>query len=71
MSNDRYADFRAGMRRKDADPTMSGLKKEPQNNFKVWDNWDNPSSQPSERQRVDQEQREQDLLVARSVRRYF
>lgn len=44
MSNDRYADFRAGMTRKDTDLNSSGLKREPRNNFKNWSGWDNPPS---------------------------
>ena len=53
MSNDRYADFRAGMLRKDTDLNRSGLKNEPRNNRKNWSGWDNPS-QMSTKKVVDQ-----------------
>jgi hypothetical protein len=43
MSEDRYSDFRAGMRRKATDLNSSGLKVEPRNNRKDWSGWDNPS----------------------------
>ena len=53
MSNDRYADFRSGMEQRNGDPCMSGLKKEPRNNFKDWSGWDSPS-QSSKKKVVDQ-----------------
>jgi hypothetical protein len=51
MSNDRYADFREALSRKDTSLNSSGLKKEPQNNRKDWSHWDNPPS-PSKKKQV-------------------
>jgi hypothetical protein len=50
MSNDRYKDFREGMAQRYGDPSMSGLRREPQNNRKNWSGWDNPS--PSKKKAV-------------------
>jgi hypothetical protein len=52
MSNDRYADFRKGMSQKDSDPNISGLKKEPRNNRKIWDN---PPSSLSSKKKMAEE----------------
>jgi hypothetical protein len=53
MSNDRHADFVAGMRQKEKPLNSTGLKGEPRNNRKDWSGWDNPS-QPSKKKVVDQ-----------------
>lgn len=52
MSNDRRADFVAGMRQKETDLNATGLRRVPQNNRKIWDGWDNPS-QPSKKKVVE------------------